>query len=144
MGYSFEGFFVACEVEREHIVAYALARWPGCQAKQIHQPFRGLGVSVPDYNEALTAEEAERRWALLDQVGEEVWWLSQNYSHLTFVWIHAECFGGTCIYDGEVYRDGLMLAEERGEGALSRLVAHLGISLPPSEFFVPFVRGYFA
>jgi hypothetical protein len=143
MGYSFDGFFAACEVESEHIVAYALARWPGCQAKQIHQPFRGIGVSVPDYNEAPTAEEAERWWNLLDQVGEEVRWLSQNYPHLAFVWIHAECFGGRCVYDGEVYRDGQILTEEKGEGALSRLVAYLGVSLPLNEFFAPFVRGFF-
>jgi hypothetical protein len=143
MTYVFNGFFASLSSEREALLSDIRSRWPGCSARPVDSPFRGIGVSLPDYGEAPSVEEAEWRMELLDAVWDGLPELSRDYPGVTFVWIDAFC-SGRCFHEGTVYRNSQTLAEEKGfEGALTPLVVWLGCSLPPNEYFEPFERGWF-
>jgi hypothetical protein len=116
MTYAFNGFFASLSSESEALLSDVRSRWPGCSAKPVDSPFRGIGVSLPDYEAAPSVEEAEWRMELLDVVWRGLPELSGDYPGVTFVWIDALCYGGRCVYEGTVYRNSQTLAEEKGEG----------------------------
>ena len=145
MGYRFRGFFSDGNAA---VMAVAVSRWPFCSAKLISDPFFGFGLRAPDAEqEADTDEEYEQ---LLEQAFAIECGLvefSRGFPAATFVYIDADCIGGTCVYTGFVAHDGvisLRIAEaQAGPEQLRLLLRPLGVQLP-SGCFPPFVRGDWA
>jgi hypothetical protein len=139
MAYDFEGFFASVPEDTTQLLADAKRQWSEARVRAIDEPFCGIGVGlIIDGSDPL----ANNPHALASAYENFVGWTCR-YPHIAFVWINASCFGGRCIYLGKVVRNGIYLAREEGDGALGRLVAHLGMTLGPDGYFEPFMRGYF-
>src|SRR5262249_5589317 len=105
----------------------ALFRWPFCQAKLISAPFRGFGVRAPDPDrDAQSDEEYERLLELSFAVERGLADFSRGFEDATFVFVDADCFGGTCVYMGFVVRAGAVVREvskvQPGPGPLKQLL----------------------
>ena len=135
MGYLFHGFFASYA---DGLLAAAAEQWPTARARMIHEHFYGVGLRAKDYRESQDDEEAERILAIADEVGP----FSLRFPETTFVYIEVDCFGGTCVYEGVVWRGGERVVTETGDGALRRLLSHLGARLDDREYFRPFERSY--
>lgn len=127
-------------------MAAALTRWPFCMARSITDPFRGFAMLAPDPDrEADTEAEYERLLELPFAVMSDLAEFSREYPDFTFVFIDADCFGGTCVYTGFVVQAGevrLRVADDKpGVEQLQLLVQALGVRLQ-SGYFAPFARGY--
>lgn len=127
-------------------MAAALDRWPFCTAKSIDTPFHGFGLRAPDPDRgAESDEEYERLMELPFVVERGLVEFSLLFLTAMFVFIDADCFGGTCIYTGFVVQAGevRLRMEEAQAGAepLQRLLEPLGVQLQ-SGHFAPFNRGY--
>lgn len=143
MGYRFSGFFVDLPPWNQSLMNTVLKRWPECRVKGIYSPFASIGVSFPDHQKCRSDEDAEHLLQVIDRAKSDLTQLSHEHPQATFVWIDADCFGGNCCYEGFACRDGEILLQEEGEGALRRLMATLGLKLGPNEYFEPFRRGFF-
>lgn len=142
MGYQFKGIFC----DGDSIVMEAiLDQWPICTGRVISESFSGFGIRCPDPD--LETDTDEEYDALDEQVfafEQAIEGISSEFHNLLFVYVHADCFGGTCVYRGFVARDGRIQdtvdSVEPGFANLKRLLAPLGVqSVDP---FPPFVRGY--
>src|SRR5262249_28655254 len=111
LGYRFRGFFSDGD---DTAMTAAVCRWPYCSAKAITAPFRGFGLRAPDPDrEAESDEEYERLLALPHAVEDGLAEFSRAFPGAKFVFIDADCFGGTCIYTGFVAQAGeVSLREE--------------------------------
>ena len=139
MSYDFEGFFASVTADTNPLLADAKRQWSQARVRAIQKPFCGIGIGlILDQYEPLASDLA----ALKDAFQRFVSWTCR-YPEITFVWINACCVPARCAYRGAVVRNGDHLATEEGDGALARLVAHLGITLGSDEYFEPFTRGYF-
>jgi hypothetical protein len=143
VGYRFRGFFSDGD---DAAMAAALDRWPFCTAKATADPFRGFGLRAPDPDsEADSDEEYERLVGLPLAVERGLADFSRRFPTSTFVFIDADCVGGTCVYTGFVAQAGevrLRVEEVRpGPEPLQRLVAALGVRLQ-SGHFAPLARGF--
>jgi hypothetical protein len=140
MSYDFEGFFAAVPGDTSALLADAKRQWSQARVRTIAEPFSGIGVGlILSQYEPLASDAA----ALKDVYQRFVNWTA-GYPEITFVWINACCIPVGCAYRGTVVRNGRELGAEKGGGALSRLVKHLGVRLGSDEYFEPFTRGYFA
>jgi hypothetical protein len=143
MGFRFQGFFSDGD---EAVMAAALQRWRFCTAKPMAIPFHGFGLRAPDPDrEAESDEEYERLLELPFAVERGLAEFSRDFPEAIFVFIDAECFGGTCIYTGFVAQDGevrlRIAAEQPGTESLQRLLDPLGVRIE-AGYFAPFTRGY--
>ena len=143
MGYRFFGFFAACETAHEALIDDALARWPLARGKSTSAPFTGIGFSFPDYERGATDEETTRLEAPLNTIEQDLADFSRRWPGVTFVWMEADCSGGTCFYEGFTCRDGEALFRHPYGRTLGPLLAALGVQAGPDESFEPFTRGYF-
>jgi hypothetical protein len=139
MAYDFDGFFAAVPGDRESILSGVRRQWPQAKARTVEEPFRGIGVGLILSESDPLANDMDA----LDAAYERFVAWTRDYPRLCFVWINASCFGGHCIYHGDVVQSGETISTEKGDGALGRLVAHLGVTLGQDEYFEPFVGGYF-
>src|SRR5689334_13210765 len=147
MGYRFSGFFIdQSEVEAPSLIEAIRARWPMADARTVQTPFVGYGFAFPDYQESTSDEQAEQILEPQYAAFEGLPGLSLNFPEVTFLWVEADCFGGTCLYSGYGCRAGQILVEEEDptEEALETLVQVLGVKLGPDRFFAPFARGFFS
>ena len=124
----------------------ALVRWPFCTARTIATPFSGFGIRAPDPDgEAESDEEYERLLELPYAVRCGLAEFSRDFTDVAFVFIDADCVGGTCIYTGFVARAGVVVEQvtenATGTGQLERLLKPLGVQLRSGNF-APFARGY--
>lgn len=118
----------------------------GGVGRLINSPFSGFGVAfveqavptpTPD-DDPESIESAKRMTAF-----------SARHPAATFVYVYAECFGGTCEYAGFACRDGKRVHDEPfrdvagDREVLRRLILQLGIDLGPSAYFEPLGREYF-
>src|SRR5579871_728503 len=103
MGYEFSGFFARAG---QDVLDRGLQYFPGCSGRVIEKPFRGIGLEVWEY-------DSEANDFLYKNL--PAW--TENYPETIFVYIDALCFGGKCVYNGTVYQGGILLAEEKGDGA---------------------------
>lgn len=148
MGYVFAGFFARADAP---ILEVALHRLPGCRGRLILEPFHGIGVAVNDHiltYGGSTEEEYEQAQELAWAIEEEVVEWSRQYPTMCFVFLRAECAGGTCLYEGYVCQDGVIHeraqdTDEDDDDALPRLVCALGVELATPPYFEPFTRGFF-
>ncbi len=143
MGFQFRGFF---SDGNEPVMAAAVGRWPICAAKAIAAPFRGFGLRAPNPDrKAESDEEYEQLLELVYAIERGLTEFSRAYPAATFVYVHADCFGGTCVYSGFVTRAGNVVLREEGAKPgtepLQRLLLSLGVRLPSGRF-EPFARGY--
>lgn len=148
MGYQFAGFFARADAS---ILDAALRRWPGSRGRLISEPFHGIGVAAPDdiltYG-GHTEEEYEQAEELAWAIEQELVEWSRQYPATCFVFLRTECFGGTCLHEGYVCRDGDIReraedADEDDDDALPRLIRALGIELGTPPHFEPFTRHFF-
>jgi len=74
---------------------------------------------------------------------------SARFRDTTFVYLYAECFGGTCEYAGFAFGDGRRIHDEpfrdhAGDNRpLGRLVAYLNVELGNNGCFEPLQRDFF-
>jgi hypothetical protein len=134
MGYVFDGCFARyvpgpAEAMRE--------RWPHARVRRIERPFDGVCLRLPWVIE--TEEVQELVYRFRDELPE---W-SRSFPGVTFVQVMAECFGGSCEYEGYVCRDGRKVLEEPFHpDALGRLMAAIGVTLKDGYYFEPFTREF--
>ncbi len=148
MGYQFAGFFARADAP---ILEAALRTWPGSRGRLITEPFPGIGVAVNDHvltYGGSTEEENEQAQELAWAIEEELVEWSCQYPAICFVFLRAECAGGTCLYGGYVCQDGAVNERAKddkpGAGtALPQLVRALGVELGTPPYFEPFTRGFF-
>jgi hypothetical protein len=139
MAYDFEGFFASVTGDTNQLLADAKRQWPEARVRAIQEPFCGIGIGlILNQYEPL----ADNPTALRTAFQRFVSWTCR-YPEITFVWIKACCIPVGCTYRGEVVRNGGYLATDEGDGALARLVTHLGVRLGSDQYFEPFTRGYF-
>jgi hypothetical protein len=129
-------------------MAAAVSRWPFCTAKRIAAPFRGFGLRAPDPDmEAESDEDYERLLELTYTVKKGLPEFSRDFSAAKFVFVYADCVGGTCIYTGFLVQDGEVSSREEapvaGTDSLQRLLQPLGVRLR-SGYFEPFTREYWS
>lgn len=110
------------------------------------RPVPRVRPTSPDPDrEADSDEEYERLLELPFAVDRGLAEFSQTFPAFIFVFIDADCIGGTCLYRGFVAQAGkvtLRVAEvQPGVDQLQRLLQPLGVELQ-SGYFAPFVRGY--
>ena len=139
MGYRFVGFFAQAGDE---LLEAAGQQWPGVRRKRIRDPFIGIGVASPEIVYADTYEDWERAIEVAFDIEDGLPDWSNRYPDVLFVFIDEDCFGGTCLCEGYACRNGAILERADSDGALDRLVAHLGVKLRRG-YFAPFRRGYF-
>jgi hypothetical protein len=138
MGYRFTGI-VTAQVE---VLDDSRQRWPLCTA-EFHQGIEKAVIACPDPEHAESDETYELLVELGFEVEDGVLPMSKNYPEALFVFVKADCAGGRCHYRGWVSQNGQILENAegfRGDGALTRLVRHLGINLGPNERFALFER----
>lgn len=139
MGYQFKGFFAQADIT---LIEAANNKWLGCPGKVITNPFNGIGVSSPNLaarDPEAAIQASEIAYAMEDELPQ---W-STNYPDITFIFIHADCFGGICDYQGYVCKNGKIITQQKGDRALANLVQYLGAKLSASEYFAPFERNFF-
>ena len=143
MGYRFSGFFI--DQDDPQLVDRIRTRWPLLHAQPIHSPFLGYGFAFPDHERCLSDEEAEAILEQRDSASDELPVFSASYPDATFLWVDADCFGGTCLYSGYGCRDGHILVKEESPttNSLRPLVQVFGVELRPDQYFSPFTRGFF-
>src|SRR5687768_2344338 len=108
----------------------------------ITSPFVGFGlafvekaVPIPTDDDPDSIESAER-----------IIRFSTRHPPVTYVYVYAEGFGGTCEYAGFACRDGKRVHDEpfrdvAGDSeVLRRLVLQLGVDIGPSAIFEPLRR----
>lgn len=114
----------------------------GGVGRTFEKPFVGLGVRLvsPAVNtDADDGTDNDYATALIK--------FSERYPATTFVYLYAECFGGSCEYAGFAFRGGQRIHDDPfrdvGEdySILSRLVAHLGVQT--GGYFEPLERNFF-
>jgi hypothetical protein len=151
------GFRMHCAVARVDDDAVAarildLARsMPHLAAQRLDEPWRGVAIGFdPD---ALAdriaadplahgfADEDAAHEAAAEAIERAFDALFDAYPDLTFAFIEADCFGGTCLYSGRTVGPGTTTTA-RGSDAHQRLLAAIGVADPP-WYFAPFTRGFF-
>jgi hypothetical protein len=134
MGYHFDGIFADGDITVD-----AMSRLFPSEAKEISEPFRGVGVSLKGRPGDFDLDAALRR-------------ASSEHPDSTFVRVVYETFGGLADHcAGSAYRRGAQVpgsetSEEEDDAsieALIKLIKYLGVTLNSDGYFAPFERGYF-
>jgi hypothetical protein len=132
--YDFAGWFAAPTAPL-HDRAREL--WPGASVVDISEPFHGVGVRAANPRGCI--EDDETRYII--EFGDPLLRVSQEFPEQTFVYLEAECFGGDCIYAGEVFHRGKVIGEDRGASDVRGLVRHLGVTTKDG-YFAPLDRSF--
>lgn len=133
--YHFAGWFAAPDAPLQQRAAEL---WPGATILPVHDPFHGIALRAADPKPCI--EDDEQRYVL--QFGDPLMRISQEFPAVTFVYVEVECFGGDCVYAGEVFQAGKVVGGDRGDKALASLVRHLGVTLGDDGYFAPFDRTF--
>ncbi len=134
MPYFFQGFFTR---PASGVAEAALARWPMAGVVDISSPFTGIGLRMPDGD----PKDPAQFIAVANFEDDFPPW-TKNFPDVSFVYVRTECHGGDCDHCGGVYCNGMALFQASGDGALKRLLEHVGAELPDNEYFAPFERRY--
>jgi len=133
--YNFAGWFASPYAPVEERAA---ALWPTAAIVAVREPFHGVALRAADTHPCL--EDNETRYIV--EFGDPLLRLSQEFPHVTFVYLEAECFGGDCLYGGEVFKAGKVIGGDRGDKALSTLLRHIGVTLDANGYFAPLDRTF--
>lgn len=145
MGFRLISFFAAGNTD---FTKSAINKWPQITWKRITDPFKGFGAALPELHALGSQEEFEKLIEAADSISEELPDFSRSFPDLTFVFVDADCSGGTCAYNGYACKNGRILNKEsgynkKGDNALKNLAAKLGANLKDGHYFKPFSRGFF-
>lgn len=147
MGFTFRGFFARCE-NPEDMAAAAYKAWPKIRCKIITEPFYGLGASMPDLVGAVALhnpdndKDDEALYEELDALEEGLPAWSRNYPGTLFVYVFADCFGGTCLYEGYLCKNGKQIKQVPASvSGLEELLSALGVAA--DKPFQPLTRNFF-
>lgn len=144
MGYWFSGFFLRTTAQDNlpELVSSIKEQWPRVVCRLIKEPFVGLGVRMTNFTWGVDDEKGEELFAIENEL--PAW--STQYPFLTWVYLEADCFGGTCVYRGYVCRNGEKFFKEeslkRGPEALGHLLKQIDVKLERG-YFPPFERDFF-
>jgi hypothetical protein len=114
----------------------AAQRWPVSSVRRIRDPFDGIGLRLPEPDPTDPPQ-----YIMVVEFEDELPAWTTLFPALKFVCVSAQCWG-TREYYGYVCQNGTKVAEDEGDDALTRLMAHLGVTLPANEHFAPFERSY--
>ena len=153
MGYEFRGFFTN---GGDEILAAAQRRWPDGKARTFRFFLKRIGgfrQAPPEGDVPDDEAEAELWHGRLYVVEKGLAEFSREFPGNLFVYLHVDCFGGTCANEGFVIRNGEKVESARGftregrvvegQDALPILLKHLGLRLPRGGDFRPLGRGAF-
>lgn len=149
------GFQLRCAIAPCHgdaaALATAMAELPLVVVKYLPAPYDAMiaGVLTTDLDEAremfpgaLPVDDNVAYDIVLEGVMTALPALSKKFLGKPFGYVHVDCFGGTCMYNGEVVQDGALLWRgEHSQETHQHVLARLG--LPFGWYFPPFVRGFF-
>jgi hypothetical protein len=147
MGYT-QSILVSSAVDeamRLRLLQSTEARWPFLRRPRNRSLCTDrLILALPELTDYLFDDDAtyEARLAENDKVKEELSTWSSEFPEPTYVYVEADCFGGTCLYSGYACRAGEVVARhEPNRGVHTLLLRHVGIETYGA--FPPFTRGYF-
>lgn len=145
MAYQFRGFFTKSKAAAE----LATHDWPFCIVQHVTEEMDGYVVRCPseyDIHPSVPHEEYEAMLEQIFSLEESLPIFSKKFPLETFVYVHAECFGGTCLYEGHHIANGeITRSFERNDStpnSLEDLLAPMSVSLGPNNHFSPFTREY--
>ncbi len=145
MAFEFDGFFTNCQ--DSNLIEDIKNELPFCLIDNVYHPFLGIEVRSPDINESVPLKEKTYNEIIntMDSIEEKVQILSKKYNELFFIYVDATCFGGTCIYNGMVIKNGKIIYKDqndklKGEGCLKYLFNYFDIILDDNEYFLPFAK----
>jgi len=114
-----------------------LARdWPRANVISIEKPLVALGVRFGQEFYEPSDED------IPDVVTGQIKRVSIENPAARFLMLRTECWGGDCENWGYVLKDGMIVYEAHGDGALRRLVLHFGVDLGANEVFEPLRRDF--
>jgi hypothetical protein len=149
MGYKFYGSFIPTDQSQE-IMEWASREIPFCNSREIYSHFVGIGFECPNEHDLppdAGDHELEDLYEQIEQFEIKLIDLSQKYPDMAIAYVLADCFGGTCFYDGYVLKNGVKILEvdcrEAGPQNLIDLLEPLGIKLNGDGYFQPLTRNYF-
>ncbi|QEX16506.1 hypothetical protein FRZ44_18010 [Hypericibacter terrae] len=111
-------------------------RWSDIDVVPIECPFSAVAVRF-----GLSHYDPEDE-AIPEPVSSGVNKFSEQNPSARFLLLQTICWGGDCFNSGHVVKNGEITCHEEGEGALRRLVSHMGADLGPLETFEPLRRGF--
>lgn len=130
---------------KEALLSRAKASWPFIRFPQTDLLPAHAHFALPELTDYLFDDVGLYEKAV-DQNGEVEGTLpdwSSRFPLIGFALIHAECFGGTCLYSGYVCQDGKIHFQQKGDGrGHQELLKNVGLVLD-NDFFAPFQRAYF-
>lgn len=144
MGYNFRGFFARCPDGKsaKEIIISASEKWPKTKSKIIEEPFFGIGVSMPDFWNVI--EDEEKACRIMCAIEEQLPDFSKKFPEHDFVYVEANCAGGSCLYEGYICKDGkIIFRAESKKSSLARLMAKIKVTLGKGSYFKPFERKFF-
>ena len=133
--YKFTGWFSA---KKKGLPQAIREVWPEADVVEFARPFRGVGVREMRFGLCYS----ENREVYEREFAKPLIRLSRQFPRQTFVFIEVECWGGECIYLGEVFRNGQVEATYDGPEALRGLLSHVGVRLDDRQYFAPFDRAF--
>jgi hypothetical protein len=149
------GFQLRCVIVPGHdsAVAAALRTLPAVVVRELTEPFVAtIAAQVADDVDELRernptlylpAEEDDDNEAAHAVLAIDGWLeVSRRFPAVLFGWIYVDCFGGTCIYSGQVRRAGEHVWHGSGQRAHLDVFERLGLPAT-SWYFAPFTRDYF-
>jgi hypothetical protein len=154
------GFYLRCAITKvdddavaDAIAAHMTGLFPSfVTVRRFAAPFAGV-IAGYDYNrthEDIVARFAAHGYPDEDAASEDAYGaidnrmpqLSSAFAARPFAYVNVDCFGGTCMYDGYVVKDGEVLHSEPFSSASHvRLFEYLGVR-DAQWHFAPFTRGF--
>lgn len=132
---------------KQDVLVSAVVRWPFIRLPRRQDCYtESAHFALPELTAYLYQDENayERALEQCRQVEGSLPDLSTEFPSVAFALIEVECFGGTCLYGGLVYKAGRVgLRQEPDAYGHRRLLEQVGITLTDNRF-TPFERGYFA
>jgi hypothetical protein len=154
------GFYLRCAIAKvdddalaDKIAAQMTSLFPPfVKVRRFASPFAGV---IAGYDYTKTHEDIVENFAAHGYPDEDAAYedayegvdnrmrqLSSAFAALPFAYVNVDCFGGTCMYDGYVVKDGEVLhSEPFSSAAHVRLFEYLGVR-DAQWHFAPFTRGF--
>ncbi len=144
MSFQFHGFFARFD---EQVEEAARKQWPQAAVRTFFNPFHGLGVRLASADELnISPDDEEENWehvmGAIFQMEDELPLWSAQFAGQKLIFLRAECFGGTCLYDGFLCCDGSTLFQVQRSSTLQELFAWFDVKLPRDSHFEPLTRHF--
>lgn len=124
------------------IIAHAIEQWPGCRGDVVYDPFIGLAVAAPGFYDS-NEERYRQSIEVAGQLEKELPEWSRQFPKFQFVFIRWEWWGWEVDWRGYVCQDGTISQRYVGETAFHELVAVLGVTLGPRNYFPPLSHSFY-